>query len=116
MIIQYIDTIAHIRRATFSENFLIFRLQLLKFHFGFWTPDASRTGSYKIGLVINYYYYCLFFSKTALTIFLIFCTVLEVDKGKKVTEPDFPKKIPIRQKLRKCGQNGGFLRFSRKRL
>ena len=37
--------------------------------------------------------------------------MLEVDKGKKVTKPDFPKKFPNRQKSRKCGQNGGFWQY-----
>ena len=32
-------------------------------------------------------------SKTALTIFLIFCMVLDIDKVRKVMEPDYPKKI-----------------------
>jgi hypothetical protein len=33
---------------------------------------------------------------------------LDIDNGSKVTEPDFAEKIPIRQKSRKCGQNGVF--------
>ena len=33
-----------------------------------------------------------FFSRTALTIFLIFCMKLHINKRKKLTEPDFPWK------------------------
>ena len=52
----------------------------------------------------------------ALTIFLKLCTMLDIDKVKKVTKPDYPKKIWIIQKVQKCGQNDGFLTFSQKRL
>ena len=38
-----------------------------------------------------------FFSITGHRIFLIFCMKLDMDKGLKVTEPDFPKKIRIIQ-------------------
>ena len=38
-------------------------------------------------------------SKTALTIFF---TMLGIDKLRKVTEPDYPKKIRIIQKSQKC--------------
>ena len=81
---------------------------MLKIHV-FWTPDASRSGSYKIALVIYWtpdasrsgsYKITLviitsdpFFSETALTIFMKLCTMLDNDKRKKVTKPDYPKKF-----------------------
>ena len=41
------------------------------------------------GLVISY----PFFSETAQTIFMKLCMMLDIDKRKKVTKPDYPKKI-----------------------
>ena len=57
-----------------------------------------------------------FLSKMALRIFLKLGTMMENNKGKKVTEPDYSKKFWIIQKIQKCGQNDGFLTFSRKPL
>ena len=62
------------------------------------------------------YYYYPFFSKMALMIFPIFCMKLDIDKGSKVTKPDFGGKIWIIHKVRKCGQNRGFSTFSQKWL
>ena len=64
------------------------------------------------GLVISY----PFFSETAQTIFMKLCMMLDIDKRKKVTKPDYPKKFWIIQKVRKCGQNDSFLTFSQKWL
>ena len=52
----------------------------------------------------------------ALTIFIKLCTMLDIDKRKKVTKPDYPKKFWIIQKVQKCGQNDSFLTFSQKWL
>jgi hypothetical protein len=49
-------------------------------------------------------------------IFLKFGTMLEIDNLRKVTDPDYPKKFWIIQKVQKCGQNDGFLTFSQKWL
>ena len=57
-----------------------------------------------------------FFSETALTIFMKLCTMLDNDKRKKVTKPDYPKKFWIIQKVQKCGQNDSFSTFSQKWL
>ena len=57
-----------------------------------------------------------FFSETALTIFIKLCTMFDIDKRKKVTKPDYPKKFWIIQKVQKCGQNDSFLTFSQKWL
>ena len=43
--------------------------------------------------------------KTALTIFLKLCPMLDIDKLCDVTEPDFPKKLRFIHKVQKCGQN-----------
>ena len=51
-------------------------------------------------------------SKTARTIFLKLCTILDIDQRKKMTWPDHPKKNWIIQKVQKCGQNDSFLTFS----
>ena len=50
--------------------------------------DPRRERSYKIVLVILISY--PFFSKTALTIFLKLGTMLDIDKLRKVTKPDYP--------------------------
>ena len=34
--------------------------------------------------------------------------MLDIDKRKKVTKPDYPKKFWIIQKVQKCGQNDSF--------
>ena len=47
----------------------------------------------------------------ALTIFIKLCTMLDIDKRKKVTKPDYPKKFWIIQKVQKCGQNDSFFDF-----
>ena len=57
-----------------------------------------------------------FFSETALTIFMKLCMMLDIDKRKKVTKPDYPKNFWIIQKVQKCGQNDSFLTFSQKWL
>ena len=57
-----------------------------------------------------------FSKKTALRIILIFCMKLGIDKGEKVTKPDFPKKYRFAGKWRKSGQKRGFSNFSQKRL
>ena len=57
-----------------------------------------------------------FFSETALTIFMKLCTMLDNDKRKKVTKPDYPKKFWIIPKVQKCGQNDSFSTFSQKWL
>ena len=57
-----------------------------------------------------------FSQKTALRIFLIFCMKLDINKGKKVTKPDFEKKNWFIHKVRKFGQNDGFSTFSQKWL
>ena len=44
------------------------------------------------------------FSEVTLTIFLIFCSKLGDYKGRKVTEPDFWKKLLIWRYLQKCLQ------------
>ena len=44
------------------------------------------------------------------------CTMLDNDKRKKVTKPDYPKKIWIIQKVQKCGQNEFFDFFSKMAL
>jgi len=49
-------------------------------------------------------------------IFLKLGMMLDIDKLRKVTKPDYPKKFWIIQKVRKCGQNDGFLTCYRKRL
>ena len=51
------------------------------------------------------------YDTSTLTIFLIFCMMLALDKLCDMTEPDFPKKLLSRQKIRKCGQNDGFWPF-----
>ena len=43
--------------------------------------------------------------RTAVTIFLKLCTILVIKNVRKVTEPDFPKKIWFIHKVRKRGQN-----------
>ena len=47
-----------------------------------------------------------FFSKTGHRIFLIFCMKLDIDKGKRVTKPDFGGKIAKMQIWQKCGLGG----------
>ena len=37
--------------------------------------------------------------------------MLDIDKRKKVTKPDYPKKFWIIQKVPKCGQNDSFFDF-----
>ena len=72
---------------------------------------AKMQGSV-VGLVISY----PFFSETALTIFMKLCMMLYIDKRKKVTKPDYPKKFWIIQKVQKCGQNDTFFTYSQKWL
>ena len=50
----------------------------------------------------------------ALRIFLKLGTMIDNVKGKKVTEPDYPKKFWIIQKVQKCAILEGFLDFSQK--
>ena len=45
-----------------------------------------------------------------------FCTILDIDKRKKVTKPDHPKQYWIIQKFKKCVQNDSFSTFSQKWL
>ena len=56
----------------------------------FFGPASAR--SYKIG-VVGWLVGNAVFSKTALSIFLIFCMKLGDYKGRRVTEPDFWKTI-----------------------
>ena len=74
------DNKFHFQCASFCHLFKVGRST-------FWTPDASRSGSYKITLVIIILYLFLiisdpFFSETALTIFMKLCTMLDNDKRK----------------------------------
>ena len=51
----------------------------------YWTPDASRSGSYKITLVYLFFISLFiisdpFFSETALTIFIKLRTMLDIDQ------------------------------------
>ena len=62
------------------------------------------------GLVISY----PFFSEASQTILMKLCMMLDIDKRKKVTKPDYPKKNWIIQKVKKCGQNDSFFTFSQK--
>ena len=75
------------------------------------TPNLISVGPIQIVLV-SY----SFFSKTALTIFMKLCMVLDIDKRKKVTKLDYPKKFWIIQKVQKCVQNDSFSTFSQKWL
>ena len=68
----------------------------------FWTPDASRSGSYKIAPVIIILFRVgrdPFFSKMALMIFLKLGMVVKIDANEKVTKPDYPKKFWFIQKV-----------------
>ena len=52
-----------------------------------------------------------FFSKTALRIFLKFCMMLDIDKLRKVTKPDYPKKILDHPKSTKMWSKWQFFYF-----
>jgi hypothetical protein len=96
----------------------------------FWTPEGKW--SYKIILVysstsvegyrrqkiiiVRPSVSTQIISKTALTIFLKLCMMLDIQKAKKLTRPDFPKKSRFIHKVRKRPFLRGFWRFSRKRL
>ena len=85
----------------------------------FWTPKGKGPIRSSPLLLFIYLFIIIsdpFFSETALTIFMKLCTMLDDDKRKKVTKPDYPKKFWIIQKVQKCGQNDSFLTFSQKWL
>ena len=78
----------------YNTDVSFIRFQRKKKTIDFGPPTLVGTGPIRSSsLVIISYYYYPFFSKTALTIFLKLCTILDIDKRKKVTKPDFPKKF-----------------------
>ena len=85
----------------------------------FWTPDLSRTGSYRIsavssqlqlrsglGILVHPSVSYQKLRKTAPRIFLVFCMKLGDQKVRKITRPDFSRKISILRFLAFYGQNG----------
>ena len=67
----------------------------------YWIPEGKRSYKNKIVPIISLFISSKsFFAKTAPTIFLKLCTMLDIDRLRKVTEPDYPKIFRIIQNVR----------------